>query len=212
MAKRRSSPPSPILVQRSREAGAEMITPPLTGPLKKDIATATRASVNGYTTDAAIVSPPATPGDAVDRREGLRELDDVPLPYVVSKLIAIGRQYLNDTATCDAFVRAVPIHHLAKCHGDMQYGSINSTNGNGNGAGRLCDKAIPMHLEYAVYRAPYLGRILQSPDVQQGDLVEVPMPNPQLWPVVVGWMYTGMFPKALLEPLMETLKFLEVQV
>lgn len=51
--------------------------------------------------------------------------------------------------------------------------------------------ALPLHIEYAIYRAPLLGAILLSEFVQKGDTVEVPVPWPEVWEETVVAIYTG---------------------
>jgi len=51
--------------------------------------------------------------------------------------------------------------------------------------------ALPLHIEYAIYRVPLLGAILLSGFVQKGDTVEVPVPWPEVWEETVLGIYLG---------------------
>ncbi|KAI5795373.1 hypothetical protein DFH27DRAFT_612600 [Peziza echinospora] len=51
--------------------------------------------------------------------------------------------------------------------------------------------AVPMHVEYAVFRVPMLGSMMLSGFVQKGDSLEVPMPWPDEWPQAVDAIYVG---------------------
>jgi hypothetical protein len=50
---------------------------------------------------------------------------------------------------------------------------------------------IPVHVEYAVFRLPLLGTMLLSGQVFCGDTLQIPLPHPEVWTAVVGWMYTN---------------------
>jgi len=51
--------------------------------------------------------------------------------------------------------------------------------------------SLPVHVEYAVFRLPLLGSMLLSGQVFCGDTLKVPLPYPEVWTAVVGWMYTN---------------------
>ncbi|KAF8473227.1 hypothetical protein BDZ91DRAFT_393160 [Kalaharituber pfeilii] len=51
--------------------------------------------------------------------------------------------------------------------------------------------ALPIHVEYATYRAPLLGAILLSGFVKRGDTLEIPMPWPDVWEETVAGIYIG---------------------
>jgi len=69
---------------------------------------------------------------------------------------------------------------------------------------------LPIHIEYALYRAPLLAAILLSGHVGKGDTVEVPMPYPEVWAEVVVWVYTGR--GTMTEILAENVEYLGGQV
>jgi hypothetical protein len=50
---------------------------------------------------------------------------------------------------------------------------------------------LPIHVEYAVFRLPLLGSMLLSGQVFCGDTLRMPLPYPEVWTAVVGWMYTN---------------------
>ena len=50
---------------------------------------------------------------------------------------------------------------------------------------------LPVHVEYAVFRLPLLGTMLLSGQVFCGDTLQIPLPYPEVWTAVVGWMYTN---------------------
>lgn len=50
---------------------------------------------------------------------------------------------------------------------------------------------LPIHVEYAVFRLPLLGSMLLSGQVFCGDTLKIPLPYPEVWTAVVGWMYTS---------------------
>jgi len=51
--------------------------------------------------------------------------------------------------------------------------------------------SLPVHVEYAVFRLPLLGSMLLSGQVFCGDTLRIPLPYPEVWTAVVGWMYTN---------------------
>jgi hypothetical protein len=51
--------------------------------------------------------------------------------------------------------------------------------------------SLPVHVEYAVFRLPLLGSMLLSGQVSCGDTLKMPLPHPEVWTAVVGWMYTS---------------------
>jgi len=51
--------------------------------------------------------------------------------------------------------------------------------------------SLPIHVEYAVFRLPLLGSMLLSGQVFCGDTLKMPLPYPEVWTAVVGWMYTN---------------------
>ena len=51
--------------------------------------------------------------------------------------------------------------------------------------------ALPLHIEYAIYRVPLLGAVLLSGFAQKGDTIEVPVPWPEVWEETVVGIYLG---------------------
>ncbi|SPO02398.1 uncharacterized protein DNG_05071 [Cephalotrichum gorgonifer] len=50
---------------------------------------------------------------------------------------------------------------------------------------------MPIHLEYARSYLPVLAAILLSGHVREGDIVDIPIPEPQAWAQAVEHVYTG---------------------
>ncbi|KAI9682326.1 MAG: hypothetical protein M1817_000380 [Caeruleum heppii] len=55
----------------------------------------------------------------------------------------------------------------------------------------LPSSALPIHIEYALYRLPLLAAVMLSGYILRGDAIELPLPRPEAWPKVVEWMYVG---------------------
>ncbi|KAK1690483.1 hypothetical protein BDP55DRAFT_544441 [Colletotrichum godetiae] len=50
---------------------------------------------------------------------------------------------------------------------------------------------IPIHLQYARSSLPVLAAIIVSGTIQAGDVVELPLPYPEVWSQTVTYVYTG---------------------
>lgn len=207
--------PSPIDVGKARHV-SDLVTPPLTAPGSGSARRIEETlSDRPPSKEETVISPPITPAEAIaharrssaanapgiDTSSTAQEkaelsdipmLEDIPLPYIQKSLLSMGAQFLNDITTCYAFIRAVSFESLEPSTPPQEH----------NGG-------LPIHLEYAVIRAPYIGQILRSPGIEKGDVLDVGMPHPHLWPVALGWIYTGRVRKDIPEaPFRELLEFL----
>lgn len=51
--------------------------------------------------------------------------------------------------------------------------------------------ALPMHESYARTSLPVLAALMVSGHVRKGDIIDLPMPHPEVWPQTVAHVYTG---------------------
>ncbi|OIW23952.1 hypothetical protein CONLIGDRAFT_674108 [Coniochaeta ligniaria NRRL 30616] len=51
--------------------------------------------------------------------------------------------------------------------------------------------ALPMHITYARISLPVLAALMVSGHVRKGDIIDLPMPHPEVWPQTVAHVYTG---------------------
>ena len=149
-----------------------------------------------------------------------RSLHGVPRTYVLRRLMDLGPYFVGHEATAQVFVEAVPMNEknpqykveivprntkslpfrLVKRH---KY-SDSSDESDGTPPpdspvepNDLDDEVeytsppLPIHVEYAVFRLPLLGSMLLSGQVFCGDTLKIPLPYPEVWTAVVGWMYTN---------------------
>lgn len=63
-------------------------------------------------------------------------------------------------------------------------------------------------IEYALYRAPLLAAVLLCEHVKRGDVVEIPLPFPEVWEEVVEWVYMGSAGAEVSAKVRETVEYL----
>ena len=147
-------------------------------------------------------------------------LRDVPRSYVLRRLMDLGPYFVGHESTAQVFVQAVALNEknplykveivprdtkaepfrLVKRH---KY-SDSSDESDGtpppdspiehvldDDEMEYTSPSLPIHVEYAVFRLPLLGSMLLSGQVFCGDTLKMPLPYPEVWTAVVGWMYTN---------------------
>lgn len=65
-----------------------------------------------------------------------------------------------------------------------------------------------LDIEYALYRTPLLAAVLLCEHVERGDVVEIPLPFPEVWEEVVQWVYTGDSGAGVSDKVRETVEYL----
>ncbi|KAJ4862739.1 hypothetical protein T069G_03693 [Trichoderma breve] len=50
---------------------------------------------------------------------------------------------------------------------------------------------VPINVQYARAQLPALAAIIMSDRVRRGDLIELALPHPQVWPETIAYVYTG---------------------
>ncbi|KAK0762075.1 hypothetical protein N5P37_004876 [Trichoderma harzianum] len=50
---------------------------------------------------------------------------------------------------------------------------------------------VPINVQYARAQLPALAAIIMSGRVRQGDMIDLALPHPQVWPETVAYVYTG---------------------
>lgn len=162
-------------------------------------------------TDSTVNSPPKTPVP-----NPLLHLSDIPHNYILRFLLRAGWNLVGDEETAHVFVMAnsmgggfrpciaevVSRYAASQDHANQDPASEDwdvdtpepdsSTDNQCNSDDEYISASIPIHVEYAVFRLPFLGRILLSGKVFCGDTVKISLPHPEVWAAVVSWMYTGM--------------------
>jgi len=147
-------------------------------------------------------------------------MHDVPRPYVMKRLMDLGPFFVGHEATAQAFVQAIPLNEKeslykvevvpqdaqAKPYRLVKRHKSNESEDESDGTPppdspiEIPDSddeenyespSLPIHVEYAVYRLPLLGSMLLSGQVFCGDTLRMPLPYPEVWTAVVGWMYTN---------------------
>ena len=148
-------------------------------------------------------------------------LNNIPHPYIIKRLLDLGPYFVGDEATAQVFVEAIPMDEKSQLYKveivprdtesrpfrivkRYKYAESSSEESDGTpepdspvGPSLLDDDeeysspSLPVHVEYAVFRLPLLGSMLLSGQVFCGDTLKVPLPYPEVWTAVVGWMYTG---------------------
>jgi hypothetical protein len=148
-------------------------------------------------------------------------MHDVPRPYVLKRLLDLGAFFVGHEATAQAFVQAIPLndklslykvevvpqdaqsepYRLVKRPRSSESSSEDSDAtpppptpidiSDSDDDEEYTSPRLPVHVEYAVYRLPLLGSMLLSGQVFCGDTLRMPLPYPEVWTAVVGWMYTN---------------------
>ncbi|GJC84945.1 hypothetical protein ColTof4_06840 [Colletotrichum tofieldiae] len=50
---------------------------------------------------------------------------------------------------------------------------------------------MPIHLQYARSSLPVLAALIVSGHITTGDVIDLPLPHPEVWPNTVAYVYTG---------------------
>ncbi|KAJ9151701.1 hypothetical protein NKR19_g4711 [Coniochaeta hoffmannii] len=66
--------------------------------------------------------------------------------------------------------------------------------------------ALPMHITYARINLPVLAALMVSGHVRKGDIIDLPLPHPEVWPQTVAHVYTGQV--ELTEPIKQNILYL----
>jgi hypothetical protein len=165
--------------------------------------------------DASVNSPVNTPIP-----NPFASMQDVPRPYVMKRLLDLGPFFVGHEPTAQAFVQAIQMnektslykvevvpqdahaepYRLVKRHKSSESSDDSDASPPPESPIEIPDSddeeeytspSLPIHVEYAVYRLPLLGSMLLSGQVFCGDTLRIPLPYPEVWTAVVGWMYTN---------------------
>ncbi|KAB5578616.1 hypothetical protein GE09DRAFT_1214776 [Coniochaeta sp. 2T2.1] len=66
--------------------------------------------------------------------------------------------------------------------------------------------ALPMHITYARINLPVLAALMVSGHIRKGDVIDLPMPHPEVWGQTVAHVYTGQV--ELTEPIKKNILYL----
>lgn len=150
-----------------------------------------------------------------------KSLSHVPPPYILQQLLYLGPQFVGHEPSAQVYVEAVPMDEMSqeykveiiprdtdsnpfrlvkrcKFHdssdesdGTPPPDSPVTPYGLYDDEVEYTSPRLPIHAEYAVFRLPLLGSMLLSGQVFCGDTLRMPLPYPEVWTAVVGWMYTN---------------------
>jgi len=148
-------------------------------------------------------------------------LHNIPHPYILKRLLDLGPYFVGHESTAQVFVEAVPMNEknqlykveivprdtesepfrlVKRSRYDDSSDDSDSTpppespvapNDIDDDEVEYTSPRLPIHVEYAVFRLPLLGSMLLSGQVFCGDTLKMPLPYPEVWTAVVGWMYTN---------------------
>jgi len=147
-------------------------------------------------------------------------MHDIPRPYVLKRLLDLGQYFVGHDTTAQAYVQAIQMnektslykvevvpkdahvepYRLVKRHKSSESSDDSDATPPPESPVHISDSddeedytspRLPVHVEYAVYRLPLLGSMLLSGQVFCGDTLRIPLPYPEVWTAVVGWMYTN---------------------
>jgi len=148
-------------------------------------------------------------------------LNNIPRPYILKRLLDLGPYFVGQESTAQVFVEALPMNEknplykvevvprdtesqpfrIVKRHkysessdesdGTPPPESPVAPNDYEDDEIAYTSPSLPVHVEYAVFRLPLLGSMLLSGQVFCGDTLKMPLPYPEVWTAVVGWMYTN---------------------
>ena len=143
-------------------------------------------------------------------------LGGIPSPYIHKRLLDLGAYFVGHDETAQAYVEAIQLNEKNSAYKveilprDTEFEPFRIVK-----RYKYCDSdssdqdsppphspvdddeveytspRLPIHVEYAVFRLPLLGSMLLSGQVFCGDTLKVPLPYPEVWTSVVGWMYTN---------------------
>jgi hypothetical protein len=148
-------------------------------------------------------------------------LHNIPNPYILKRLLDLGPYFVGHESTAQVFVEAIPMNEknqlykveivprdtesepfrlVKRSRYDDSSDESDSTpppdspvtpNDFDDNEVEYTSPRLPIHVEYAVFRLPLLGSMLLSGQVFCGDTLKMPLPYPEVWTAVVGWMYTN---------------------
>ena len=148
-------------------------------------------------------------------------LHNIPHPYILKRLLDLGPYFVGHESTAQVFVEAIPMNEknqlykveivprdtesepfrlVKRSRYDDSSDDSDSTpppespvapNDIDDDEVEYTSPRLPIHVEYAVFRLPLLGSMLLSGQVFCGDTLKMPLPYPEVWTAVVGWMYTN---------------------
>ena len=146
-------------------------------------------------------------------------LNNIPYPYILKRLLDLGPYFVGHDATAQVYVEAMqydernPLYKVEvvprdneseafrlikryKYSEDTVESEESDTSPpespiNLDEDEEFTSPTLPIHVEYAGFRLPLLGSMLLSGQVFCGDTLKVPLPYPEVWTAVVGWMYTN---------------------
>ncbi|KAF9869632.1 hypothetical protein CkaCkLH20_12929 [Colletotrichum karsti] len=115
---------------------------------------------------------PSSPGADQRRRPSLA---GSPLPKVASPRPSMARRRSSSAA------------HSA--HSPLPYSrGIKSESSRAPSRGA---STMPIHLQYARSSLPVLAALIVSGHITAGDVIDLPLPHPEVWPSTVAYVYTG---------------------
>ncbi|OLL24623.1 hypothetical protein NEOLI_004308 [Neolecta irregularis DAH-3] len=125
------------------------------------------------------------------------DLKDVPLAYVRSRLAELGPRFLMNAESASCYIRAVPsstsfVVRVVPSSGAAPF-FISSSHKTEESSSQCSSPLLPIHVEYASLNTPILHSLLLSGHVKRGDILEIPLPYPEMWIAAVGWIYTRRF-------------------
>jgi hypothetical protein len=148
-------------------------------------------------------------------------LNNVPYPYIHKRLLDLGPYFVGHEATAQVYVEAIPMNEKDQLYKVeivprdtesvpfrlVKRSKYNDSSDESDGTPppdspvtpydidddevEYTSPTLPIHVEYAVFRLPLLGSMLLSGQVFCGDTLKIPLPYPEVWTAVVGWMYTN---------------------
>jgi len=146
-------------------------------------------------------------------------MHDVPYPYILKRLLDFGAYFVGHDETAQVYVEAIQLNEKNSTYKvevvprdtesepfrivkRYKYCDSDSSDQDtpppespvtpiDDDEVEYTSPRLPIHVEYAVFRLPFLGSMLLSGQVFCGDTLKIPLPYPEVWTSVVGWMYTN---------------------
>lgn len=134
-------------------------------------------------------------------------LRNVPMAYVKERLPQLVSSYFGKAEGAACYIRAVPLSGES-IRDNMMYTTVTPRRDSSrpfvmraprdmSKYGKLVQsKAAPspimhLHVECSIFRAPLIGHLLLSGHVLKGDMIQIELPDPEVFVDLVYWMYTG---------------------